>query len=156
MKGDKHMNTNVNVSETTTNQVTKTQNTNPTKIKTIGIKIKLLKDFPLVCETLERIGIINHKKKEIYPSCYIRKLDNNYYLCHFKEFFILQDKKANITNIDLLRRATIAYLLQKWGLIETENPDDIYQILHKKIDVLPHDKKKEYKIIHKYKYNRYV
>lgn len=151
MKGD-NMNMNVNSSLNNTG----TQTNTSTKIKTIGIKIKLLKDFPLVCETLERIGIINHKKKEIYPSCYIRKLNNDYYLCHFKEFFILQDKKANITNIDLLRRATIAYLLQKWGLIETENPDDIYQILHKKIDVLPHEKKKDYKIVHKYRYHKNV
>ncbi|MCS7317019.1 MAG: translational repressor RegA [Candidatus Dojkabacteria bacterium] len=124
--------------------------------KEIGIKVRLLKDYPLICETLERIGIINKRKKEIYPSCYIRKYNNEYYLCHFKEFFLLQNREAHLTKIDLLRRSTIAYLLQKWGLLETYDPADIQQILHKRIDILPHEEKKNYKIIHKYKKHRFI
>jgi len=38
-------------------------------INKIGIKILLKSDYPLICETLERIGKVNKTEKIIYPSC---------------------------------------------------------------------------------------
>lgn len=125
---------------------------------TIGIKVKLVKDYALVCETLERMGVVNHKEKVIYPSCYCRKIEvaggNEYTICHFKEMFSLQGKPSTFNNIDSLRRCTITYLLQKWGLVEVIDTDDVSRILDEKIDVVSHKDKILYKIIHKFKQYR--
>ena len=124
----------------------------------IGIKVKLTKDYALVCETLERMGVVNHREKIIYPSCYCRKVDTasgpEYTICHFKEMFSLQGKPSTFNKVDSLRRCTIAYLLQKWGLIEVTDTNDVSKILDEKIDVVAHKDKKQYKIIHKFKQHR--
>ena len=126
---------------------------------TIGIKVTLTKDYALVCETLERMGVVNHKEKIIYPSCYCRKVEATpgvfeYTVCHFKEMFATQGKPSTFNNVDSLRRCTITYLLQKWGLIEVTNPDDVSKILDEKIDVVPHKDKRQYRIVHKFKQQR--
>jgi hypothetical protein len=42
-------------------------------INKIGIKVLLKADYPVICETLERIGIVNKIEKKIFPSCYCIK-----------------------------------------------------------------------------------
>jgi len=120
----------------------------------IGIKVKLLKDYGVVCESLERMGIMNRDEKLIYPSCYCHKVETDdgiqYSICHFKEFFPLQNRPSTFNKKDSLRRATITYLLQKWNLIEVCNPEEVSKILTDKIDVVKYSEKRDYKIIHKY------
>jgi hypothetical protein len=122
---------------------------------TIGIKVELLTEYSIVCETLERIGIVNKKEKKIYPSCYCHKVVNNgvteYYICHFKEMFTLQGKPSTFSNLDKLRLKTIVYFLEKWNLIKSSTVID--QILKEKIDIVKHSDKKDYKIIHKFNDN---
>jgi hypothetical protein len=125
-------------------------------INKIGIKILLKADYPVVCETLERIGIVNKIEKKIFPSCYCVKYQDSdesdcYRLCHFKEMFILQDKESTFNDLDKVRRNTIGYLLQSWNLIEALNADDFADILSKKIPVVPYKDKKDYRIIHKFR-----
>lgn len=125
-------------------------------INKIGIKILLKADYPLVCETLERIGIVNKVEKKIFPSCYCVKYQDQegsdqYRLCHFKEMFLLQNKKSTFNDLDRVRRNTIGYLLQSWNLIEALNADDIADILNRKIPVVPYKDKKYYKIVHKFR-----
>jgi hypothetical protein len=125
-------------------------------INKIGIKVLLKADYPLICETLERIGIVNKIEKKIFPSCYCVKYtdsDNNvcYRLCHFKEMFLLQSKESTFNELDKVRRNTIGYLLQSWNLIEALNAEDIADILNKKIPVVPFKDKKDYKIVHKFR-----
>jgi len=120
----------------------------------IGIKVKLLKPYGQVCETLERMGVVNRKEKVIYPSCYCHKIDEDTYsICHFKEMFLLQNKPSTFNEVDSLRRATITYLLQDWGFVSAIDVDEISKILtlKDKIDVIPHRDKHQYKIIHKFK-----
>jgi hypothetical protein len=124
--------------------------------KTLGIKVKLKKDYPIICESLERMGIKNDKERTIYPSCYCLKteLDDGtiqYSICHFKELFLLQNKPSTFNKIDQLRRATITYLLQKWGLVDVDDVDDVSEILTQQIGVVKHSDKRNYKIIHKFK-----
>jgi hypothetical protein len=119
-----------------------------------GIKIELLTEYHIVCETLERIGIVNEKQKKIYPSCYcIESIDANgdkeYRICHFKELFESQGKPTTFNKIDSLRLKTIVYFLKKWNLISVNNPID--EILQEKIDVVKYSEKKNYKIVHKFK-----
>lgn len=117
-------------------------------------------DYPIICETLERIGIINKKTKKIYPSCYCLKTKeivpddknpNVYIISHFKELFSLQGKKSDYSEEDRLRLQTICYLMEDWGLIKVLNKTEIEEILHEKVSVLGYRNKKEYEVVHKFK-----
>ena len=123
----------------------------------IGIKVNLLTDYAVVCETLERIGIVNRKDKKIFPSCYCHKMESatgdlTYSICHFKELFLLHGKPSTFNKIDKLRLKTIVYFLQRWNLIKVINKDDLDKILQDKIDVVPFSQKNEYQIVHKFKH----
>lgn len=121
----------------------------------LGIKVELKVEEAVIHETLERIGVVNKKKKLIFPSCYLRQLeDGRFSIVHFKELFVLQDKPSTFNKLDVLRRSTIVFFLQKWGLISVCNSADIQNILTKKIDVVPHKDKRDYTVVHKFKHNR--
>jgi hypothetical protein len=126
----------------------------------VGIKVKLKKDFPVIRETLERMGIVNREKKIVYPSCYCVEgksfgLDDPegiFRIVHFKELFVLDNKESTIKDLDILRLKTIVYLLQDWGLIEPLEKID--EILYEPISVVSHKDKKDYRIVHKYRFVR--
>ncbi len=125
----------------------------------LGIKVSINKDYGIICESLERMGIINEKDKIVYPSCYCNKveLDNGdivYSICHFKEMFLLQNKPSTFNKTDKLRRSTITYLLKSWGLVDVLDPEDISHILTQKIGVVKYSEKRDYKIIHKFRQTR--
>jgi hypothetical protein len=125
----------------------------------MGIKVELLVDEPMIHENLERIGVVSKKDKTIFPSCYLRKQkdqngNDEYVIAHFKELFALQGKPSTFNKLDAIRRNTIVYCLQKWNLIKVINPEDITNITKKKIDVIKHCEKSEYKIVHKFRHNR--
>ena len=92
------------------------------KISEVGVKITLSKpdDFLLCKETLTRIGVANIKTKTLYQSAHILHKRGEYYICHFKEMFILDGKPSTITEEDLTRRNLIVKLLHDWGLIEAD------------------------------------
>lgn len=126
----------------------------------IGIKVLIKSDYPVVCETLERMGIINHKEKKIYPSCYCykttKKCDDGdiYVLAHFKELFLLHDKVSTYNESDEARLKTIAYFLDKWGVVKVIDTNTISEILQEKISVLSYKDKSKYTVIHKFKNNQ--
>ncbi|MFW6130265.1 MAG: translational repressor RegA [Atribacterota bacterium] len=126
--------------------------------KKIGIPVYLKEDFSVVRETLERVGIINKKKKIFVPSCYVLGTEDEdiYRIVHFKELFPLVNRESNYDEDDKLRRNTIIYLLKNWKLVEPLDQNDISEFLHKKIPVLPHSQKDEYKIIHKFKFSKRI
>lgn len=124
----------------------------------IGILVKLNEDFSVVRETLERIGIVNRKKKEFFPSCYCveTKEPGLYRIVHFKELFPLSGRETTFDDVDSIRRKTIVHLISNWKLVEVVNPKDIDEILTEKITVLKHFEKKDYTIIHKYKFSQKI
>ena len=113
------------------------------------LKIKLLTDKKIIQETLNRMGISNKKKKVLYPSCYIYEDNDEHFLVHFKQLFMMSrdDAYNNIDEQDIVRRNSIAFCLKNWGLIDVEDkfidPHDSY------VFVLPHNEKDEWKITHK-------
>ena len=118
----------------------------------LGVDITLKKEFPLVKETLERMGIRNSKTRKFFPSCYCVEVEEGKYrLMHFKELFIRDGKPSSYDELDELRRNTILHFLVKWGFVETEEKVDT--IMAKKIDVLNYHNKHEYTICHKYVFN---
>lgn len=86
---------------------------------TIGILVGLEgpDDFLKVKETLTRIGVASKREQKLYQSCHILHKKGSYYICHFKELFLLDGKQANIDEEDILRRNLVASLLQDWGLL---------------------------------------
>lgn len=124
------------------------------KSKVLGVEVTLKKSYPVIAETLERMGIRNSQLKKFFPSCYCLAEDNVYKIYHFKELFVKEGKPSTYNDVDELRRNTIIFLLKKWELIDCEVP--ISEILVQKIDVLNHTDKPDYKICHKYFFKKIV
>ena len=119
----------------------------------LGIPVELNSNFSVVKETLERIGVRNKDEKKFFPSCYvIDNGDDNYRIYHFKELFAKEGKKSTYNDIDELRRNTIVYLLENWGLVKVKT--ELGDIQVQKIDVISFKEKHEYKICHKYIFKR--
>ena len=130
-----------------------------TEVLDIGIKVKLKTSYAVVCETLERIGIVNKKEKKIFPSCYCHKFEledgsTDYRICHFKEMFKLEGKESTFSKVDRLRLQTIVFFMKRWNIIELVNKDDVNTILEDHIDVVSHADKKDYQIVHKFRYSK--
>lgn len=89
----------------------------------IEIKLKSPEDFLKVKETLTRMGIANNKDKVLYQSCHILQKQGLYYIVHFKEMLQMDGRKVDIDEEDLVRRDSIAQLLEDWNLLEI--PDHI-------------------------------
>lgn len=108
-------------------------------------------DLSVIRETLTRIGIADKKRKILYPSCNLIELNDNYYICHFKNMFILTKENGydNMSEEDICRRNSIIYCLQNWNLIDVDitcdiEPHDIY------VYVLPFKEKNNWTIIQKF------
>jgi len=120
------------------------------------LEVKLLADKEVIIETVSRMGIANTKKKILFPSCYLFEQDNKYYLCHFKEMFLVTRNNGynNISEEDIVRRNAIAFCLKNWGLIDVEVSE--IEPHNKFIFVLPYDEKDQWYINHKFNYKRVV
>ena len=120
------------------------------------IEVKLLKDFNIITETLERIGIVNKSKKEITPSCYLIQRNDKYYIAHFKTLLKMQMRTDSFVPLsDYIRRNAILTMLRNWRLIDIMETG-IYQVhLQEKIFVLAHNLKEEYSINHKFNIKKF-
>ena len=75
-------------------------------------------DFLKVRETLTRMGVASRRENKLFQSCHILHKQGRYFIVHFKELFLLDGKKSNLEDSDILRRNTIATLLADWGLVQ--------------------------------------
>lgn len=126
----------------------------PEDIVSTFVEIELPKEesFLLVKETLTRMGVGVGKTKTLYPSCLILHKRGKYYLVHFKEMFLLDQKSADFSENDRARRNTIAYLLQEWGLIRIVNESMIQEprVPVSQIKIVPFKEKNQWTIQNKY------
>jgi hypothetical protein len=119
-----------------------------------GVEVKLVVDFLVIKETLERIGIANRSSHVITPSCYILHKQGKYYIIHFKELLAMDGFKREINDTDICRRDAIVSLLANWNMVSIVD-EGIYQVeLEEQIFVLPFVEKKNYRINHKYRISR--
>ena len=126
----------------------------------IRIDIKEYENFLKIKETLTRIGVENVEKTKLFQSCHIlHKRDLNgqshYAIVHFKEMFILDNRRSSIDDVDLARRNRIVLLLKEWKLLEPL--DDIDENLIAKIEtmrVIPHRDKHNWELVPKYTFER--
>ena len=116
-----------------------------------GIRVDLQKPFPIIRETLGRIGIANRGEKKLFPSCYIYQKGEDYFISHFKELL----KNPDMDEVDYQRRDTIIWLLENWGLLkiccDSEAEEIKNNILKKKLFVLSKDQmeNEDWEICHK-------
>lgn|SRR4030065_1318560 len=114
-----------------------------------GIEVELKTSPEVIKDNLERIGISNRSEKKLFPSCYlIKSPEGKYFICHFKD--LLKIEKADST--DELRRNTIAWLLDRWGILKIVGNKEEYPIQKKKLFILTKEQKAEdsWEIIHKF------
>ena len=108
-------------------------------------------DFLKVRETLTRMGVASRKEKILYQSCHILHKKGRYFIVHFKELFLLDGKKSNLEESDILRRNTIATLLSDWGLVKIVDRSIISECAPlRQIKVISHSEKHEWQLCPKY------
>ena len=109
-------------------------------------------DFLKIKETLTRIGVSSKKERKLYQSCHILHKKGKYYIVHFKELFILDGLKSDITETDIGRRNTIAKLLEEWGLLSVVDKEKMNAILTpiNQIKIIPHKEKSSWLLVPKY------
>ena len=73
-------------------------------------------DFLKIRETLTRIGVSSRKENKLYQSCHILHKRGKYFLCHYRELFILDGYERELKEDDIKRRNGIAKLLEQWNL----------------------------------------
>lgn len=120
----------------------------------LGIEVELPNpdDFLKVRETLTRMGVASKKTNTLFQSCHILHKRGRYAIIHFKELFKLDGKQANFEATDVVRRNTIARLLEEWGLVKildtSYNAGYENQSAHVKI--LSHEQKSNWQLKPKY------
>jgi hypothetical protein len=104
-----------------------------------------------VKETLTRIGVASKKDKKLYQSAHILHKQGRYFIVHFKELFILDNKESDITVGDVDRRNAIAILLEDWGLLKiVSKPSTNTQSVLSQIKIVSYKEKSEWELIPKY------
>lgn len=108
-------------------------------------------NFLKVKETLTRIGVASKKDKKLYQSAHILHKQGRYFIVHFKELFILDNKTSNISVSDIDRRNAIAILLEDWGLLKiVSKPDTNTQSILSQIKIVSYKEKVEWELVPKY------
>lgn len=136
----------------------------------LEIELHKPEDFLKIKETLTRIGISSKRNENtLYQSCHIlhkkipldpeKDMSNRvsrYFICHFKELFVLDGKPSTLTDEDIIRRNKIGELLQEWGLLkivsvslieETKKTENFNSI---NLKIIPHKEKKNWNLTPKY------
>lgn len=110
--------------------------------------------FLKVKETLTRIGVKYEPKDSGKPrltqQCHVLHSAGRYFICHFKQLFLL-DGKAEATNYtdrdeDILFKTV--NLLEDWGLVK---PLDEVERVGVHVSVVPYSSKQDYELKSNYK-----
>lgn len=108
-------------------------------------------DFLKVRETLSRIGVASRKEQTLYQSCHILHKQGRYFIVHFKELFLLDGKKSNLQESDVMRRNTIATLLSDWGLVDIVDSTKCKEKAPvRQIKIIPFKEKSDWQLCQKY------
>tara|TARA_R110000868_G_scaffold94549_1_gene260799 strand:+ start:14047 stop:14451 length:405 start_codon:yes stop_codon:yes gene_type:complete len=108
-------------------------------------------DFLKVRETLTRIGVASRKDNKLFQSCHILHKQGRYFIVHFKELFLLDGKKSNFEENDMLRRNTITQLLADWGLVKILDTAQVAECAPiRQIKIISHKDKDQWELCPKY------
>jgi len=107
-------------------------------------------DFLKVRETLTRIGVASRKEQKLFQSCHILHKQGRYFIVHFKELFLLDGKRSNLEENDILRRNTISQLLSDWGLVKLVKLNTLQCAPLRQIKIISHKEKNDWELLPKY------
>lgn len=107
------------------------------------------KNFTMIMETLTRIGYPSKNSNNLYQSCHIFHKRGQYAIMHFKEMFHFDGGSVDVTDDDIVKRDSIARLLEQWKLI-TINEDLDTEFSLKEIKIVPFQQKDKWNLIPKY------
>jgi hypothetical protein len=116
----------------------------------LEIRLKEPEDFLKVMETLTRMGISARDENRLIQSVHILHKQGRYYLVHFKELFLLDEKVANLQEADVMRRNLVATLLADWGLVEIVGDPELKTAPMSWLKIIPHKEKANWKLEAKY------
>ena len=118
----------------------------------IEVRLAEPDDFLKVKETLSRIGVASKKEKTLYQSCHILHKQGKYYIIHFKQLFLLDNKSSDFSEEDRGRVNTIANLLSEWGLVILVDPAKSQTPVAplSQIKIISHREKTEWNLVTKY------
>jgi hypothetical protein len=124
----------------------------------LEVKLTSPRHYKIIDETLTRMGIGDNKKRKLYRTCHIIEIDRRFFIVHFKEMFLLNEKAAYFVEGDIKRRNKIADLLEEWGLlkvidkekVKTWNGDPVFEG-DVKIFIISHRQKDDWDLITMYK-----
>lgn len=121
------------------------------------IRLKDVNDdqFRIAMETVSRMGVAKKKEKLFFQSCYIVKIDGQYFLVNYKEILGTEMKDS-----DHARTNTAATLLDKWKIAQIFDKKDIDQYgTQPTLFVLSYEDKKTYQVkgrIPNYKISKFI
>lgn len=82
------------------------------------VEVKFLRHEKVIFETLQRIGLVNVRKKFLTRLVHVFNYNNKRYLAHYKMLYDLKGKESTLNDEDLQRFYTVLNLLEEWGHIE--------------------------------------
>lgn len=109
--------------------------------------------FLKVRETLTRIGISSKRringKQTLWQTCHVLHKRGRYYICHFKQLFLLdgRSRSTDYTQEDMDRTEYIVSLLEDWGLVRCY--EEVGRPLSNVV-VIPYKQKGEWNLRAKY------
>ena len=119
----------------------------------VEVRLPTQDNFLKIVETLTRLGISSRYENKLYQSVHLLcKYKTRYFLCHFKQMFMLDGKPTDLTENDLARLNTIANLLESWGLVEIVNPEQTKHntVPLSQIKIISHKEKCNWELVAKY------
>ena len=123
--------------------------------KLVEVKLGHPDDFLKIKETLTRMGVGNPQSTVLTQTCHILHRGGDYFICHFKELFRLEGRRADITLHDVGRRNAIVKLLVEWGLCTIVDPTKVgNSVPLNSICVIPHCEKHLWRLSSKHRLGR--
>lgn len=109
--------------------------------------------FLVVKETLTRVGLASTRDgiKRLAQTCHILQKRGKFYIVHFKELLLLDGKEVNLSDEDIMRRNTIATMLEEWGLVKILDKSKVKDTLkHSSVKVVAFKEKSKWELVPKY------
>lgn len=115
----------------------------------LEVKLGDRDNFLKIIETLSRIGMESSNKK-LVQSCHVLHKRGQYFICHYRELFMLDGYQRELTSDDIKRRNGIAKLLEQWNLCTIIDKDKLEPSSLSRVKVIPFKEKSEWTLKQNY------
>lgn len=124
----------------------------------LGVMVDTLdrEEFLKVRETLTRIGLLEGGDV-LNQTCFVLHKRGQYAIMHHLEMRVMDgDETVEMTEEDVAHRNTVAALLDQWGLVELDDPEEVEQPRAPvgSVTVIPYKEKTKYSLVPLYQIGR--